>query len=204
MRRLRIGVTQRWDAVPGRNEVREALDSNWSSILWELGFVPLPLTAGIGDYNEYLTVIAPDGFILSGGPDIGEWPIRDAFELAVLNYSKANSLPVLGFCRGLQLINHFQGGSLQPTTKHTALLHEIKGPLTQNMKRSVNSFHNLGVFETNLGDELYPVAWSNDGVIEALRHSQLPWLGIMWHPERSAHIPKTDRNLIIKHFKGTS
>jgi N5-(cytidine 5'-diphosphoramidyl)-L-glutamine hydrolase len=204
MKRLRIALSQRQDAVPGRDEVREALDVRWGRLLWELGFLPLPLTAGVTDHASYINEIAPDGFLLTGGPNLGVWPARDALERAALEYSIDNNLPVLGVCRGMQFINNFQGGSLRPMVGHTATRHEVSGPLMSNGPRSVNSYHDLVMQDLDLGDDIEAVAWTQDGFIEALRHSARPWLGIMWHPEREAKVAHADHELILNHFRGAS
>lgn len=200
MKRLRIALSQRQDAVPGRDEVREALDVRWGGLLWDLGFLPLPLTAGVADHASYLNEIAPDGFLLTGGPDIGAWPARDKLERAALEYAIDANLPVLGICRGMQFLNDFQGGSLKPMAGHTAVRHEISGPLMSNGPRSVNSYHDLVLQDSDLGDDLEAVAWAQNGVIEALRHSVRPWLGIMWHPERETKVALADLELIFNHF----
>ncbi|MCG5531304.1 gamma-glutamyl-gamma-aminobutyrate hydrolase family protein [Halorhodospira halochloris] len=50
------------------------------------------------------------------------------------------------------------------------------------------------------GDDLEALAWAEDGSVEALRHSDLPWLGIMWHPERDTPTAEADRKLITTHL----
>jgi len=55
----------------------------------------------------------------------------------------------------------------------------------------------------DLGRDLVALAWPQDGVIEALRHQQRPWLGIMWHPERDTPISNNDQNIIKEHFQGS-
>jgi len=60
----------------------------------------------------------------------------------------------------------------------------------------VNSFHGWGVPEDGLGEALEVLARAPDGSIEALRHETLPWLGIMWHPEREHPFIDNDLRLI--------
>ena len=200
MSRLRIAMSQRRDAVAGRDEVRDALDQRLAGLLWELGFLPLPLASRVAQPADYLAALAPDGVLLSGGNDIGSAPARDALEWAALEYAAAQDLPVLGLCRGMQMINHFQGGALRPVSGHTAVRHRVTGPLVGPDGREVNSYHDQGLLDADLGDQLGAVAQADDGVVEALRHRRRPWLGIMWHPERDTPVASADRELINQHF----
>ena len=202
MSRPRIAISQRRDAVAGRDEVRDALDARLAGLLWELGFLPLPLASGVAEPADYLAALAPDGVLLSGGNDIGTTPARDALEWAALEYATAHGLPVLGLCRGMQMLNHFQGGALRPVSGHTAVRHRVTGPLVGDDGREVNSYHDQGLLDADLGDALDAVARTDDGVVEALRHRSRPWLGIMWHPERDTPVAAADRVLITRHLKG--
>jgi putative glutamine amidotransferase len=198
--RLRIAVSQRCDAVAGRDEVRDALDQRLAALLWELGFLPLPLASGISAPADYLAALAPDGILLSGGNDIGSAPLRDALEKAALDYAVQHGLPVLGICRGMQFINQYRGGSLRSVPGHTAVRHRVFGSLVGDAGREVNSYHDHGLLNADLGSALEAVAWADDGVVEALRHRERPWLGIMWHPERDTPTDSIDKDIILNFF----
>lgn len=200
MSRPRIAVSQRFDSVSERGEVHDALDIKLAALLWDLGFLPLPLASGIAAPAHYLDGLAPDGILLSGGNDIGRAPLRDAIERASLNYAAQHGLPVLGICRGMQFLNHFQSGSLRSLSGHTEVRHLIRGPLVSGTGREVNSYHDYGLFDDDLGSDLEGVAWADDGVVEAIRHRKKPWLGMMWHPEREEYVVAEDRQLISHHF----
>lgn len=192
----RIAITQRCDAIPGRQETRDALDVRLSKLLWEWGFLPLPLSSGVTEHRAYLEALAPDGFLLSGGNDINSVTERDALESACLTYAELHQLPVVGICRGLQMISHHLGGSQRYIPDHVAITHRIIGPLVGSGERQVNSYHSNGLLASDLGSNLEAMAWADDGTIEALRHKHLPWLGIMWHPERDIPTAFADRQLI--------
>lgn len=201
MKRLRIGISQRVDWIAGRDERRDALDQRWSQLLWSIGMLAIPLSSQTAEPDKYLTEIGLEGFILSGGNDIGESPERDRLEMALLKHACDHALPVLGVCRGLQFINYFQGGSIVPIEAHVDKRHRISGPMA--LGRSdvvVNSYHRAAVTQPGLGKDLEPLAYTSDGCIEALRHAKLPWLAIMWHPERESPFQTDDKQLIQTHF----
>lgn len=192
----RIGITQRHDPVPHRHETRDALDARWGEVLWEWGFMPIPLVSGIKDPLRYLQSLSLDGFLLTGGNNLGEAPARDRLETAVLDHATQHGSPVVGVCRGMQMINNYQNGRLQGHANHVATPHTIKGPLTQQLPRYVNSYHQYAIGSNELGHDLTAIAWAEDDTVEAITHTKLPWLGIMWHPEREEPPHNADQTLI--------
>ena len=164
----------------------------------------LPSDADPGDYMGRL-----DGLLLSGGADIdparyGQTPsadlftpepARDAYELALLDGAADAGMPVLGICRGVQVLNVHGGGTLhQHVAPHAcfdrppnsvahrvdltagSLVASIYGPSVH-----VNSLHHQAVDRVADGYEV--TGRTNDGTIEALESSERPWLGVQWHPE---------------------
>ena len=65
-----------------------------------------------------------------------------------------------------------------------------------NSQSIVNSYHNWGISKSDLSPNLLPLAIADDGTIEALEHKQLPWVGIMWHPEREVTMDYSNIQLI--------
>jgi len=152
---------------------------------------------------------ALDGLLLTGGADLDPAlydeesetddfppePERDAFELALLKGAGALDLPVLGICRGLQLVNVAAGGSLhQHVEAHAGFdrppateLHHVQFAADTQLhgmygaRRSVNSLHHQTVKE--LGAELIVAAMADDGTIEGIEHPDLPVIAVQWHPE---------------------
>lgn len=200
----KILISQRRDFIDGRGEDRDALDARWASFLFDLGFLPMPVCSGLAGVGNYIEQLMPDGILLSGGNDLGCSPQRDLLEHKMLDYAKNNTLPVLGVCRGMQMLNSYLGGGLVEVDGHTATYHPIKGEWAEKQGyHMVNSYHNKAIKPQTLAQSLDVLAITADGVIEAVKHSTLPWTGIMWHPEREPVVTKTDKNLILKLFEST-
>lgn len=202
---LRIGLTQRCDGVAGRNEVRDALDLRWAQLIWSLGFLPIPLPSGIDYPQAYLEQLNLDGFILTGGNDIGSALSRDRLESTILEFSITHRLPVFGVCRGMQFINDFLGGTLCEVEGHVATYHRLLGEWA-NLRgyEKVNSFHNYAIRQDGLASDLSVLAQCKDGVIEAFAHKEYPWTAVMWHPERESPFMPQDLDLIKDFFMGKS
>ena len=163
-----------------------------------------------------------DGFVLTGGVDThpsfynGETDYnnspstfqveRDYFEEKIYRYSLLNTLPVLGICRGMQLINVLEGGKLiqdldngnerhrkeesdkvhSIVTEKNSLLHKVSGSLTGR----VNSAHHQAIDPNGIGDNLMVNAYDDDDekIIEGLEFKNKTgkafMLCVQWHPER--------------------
>ena len=130
---------------------------------------------------------------------------RDELELEHIHYARAHGLPLLGICRGHQLINVAWGGTLHqdinPLRRHTrsgrSLLprkqvHISSSTGLQHVLRNseirVNSLHNQAI--ERLGAGLRSVAFDRDDFIQAIESkSSHPLLGVQWHPEYLFFIP---------------
>lgn len=128
----RLGITQRVEKINDYAEQRDCLDQRWASMALQLGYLPLPLPSiAIDQVPMLLDNLKLDGVLLSGGNSIASLnpadedssPERDAFELALLSESFDRKIPVVGICRGMQLINVKLGGRLSPINGHVAERH---------------------------------------------------------------------------------
>ena len=176
-----------------------------------------PLSANRAPMTEIVDLL--DGLVLQGGIDIcpeaygdtlrdPDWAgdaIRDRYELSLLNGFIQAGKPVLGVCRGAQLINVYFGGSLvqdipsmrpgavphQHTVHYDRLMHDVHFEEGSSLHRlygnntahRVTSIHHQCV--DRLGEGLCVEARSpQDGIIEAIRHTGPGYvLGVQWHPE---------------------
>ncbi|WP_225098261.1 gamma-glutamyl-gamma-aminobutyrate hydrolase family protein [Streptomyces sp. CoH27] len=155
------------------------------------------------------TVARLDGLVVAGGPDVDPArygaereprtgppaPDRDAWELALIDAALTAGVPLLGICRGMQLLNVALGGTLvQHLDGHAEVVgvfgrHPVKPvPGTRYAgivpeETAVPAYHHQAV--DRLGRGLVPSAYASDGTVEAV---ELPpaegWvLGVQWHPE---------------------
>jgi putative glutamine amidotransferase len=153
-----------------------------------------------------------DGFIIGGGNDIDPAiyggdvsespsvdPDRDRFELRVLDFADAASRPVMGICRGAQLINVHAGGTLiadlKPLRRHTSnrgtLLPRkqvrvdggsVLAGFIGKAETRVNSLHHQAVETCGVG--LVETAWDRDDIVQAIESRSGPLrIGVQWHPE---------------------
>lgn len=106
-----------------------------------------------------------------------------------------NKIPFLGICHGAQFLAFYFNSSLKKNSGHVGNYHKIS---YNNKKIVVNSFHNYSVIA--LGKKLKPLAFANDGSIEAFVHKKKRVLGIMWHPERYKNFKNFDKKFIKKNL----
>lgn len=183
-RRWRVGVTQRRVAAQPQAFARDALDAAWSD--WFVAraaaavFLPIPNFADPAQGLRYLQDWGIDMLLLSGGEDPGSSPVRDGLEQALLVAAAQRAMPVLGVCRGMQMLQLHTGGLLQHDAGHVGTPHAVR---TGDGAVCVNSWHRGTVVRP--GKAWQVLAMADDGSVEAMRHRHLPWLAVMWHPERA-------------------
>ena len=122
MFKKRIGITQRIMKHPTHNEFMDCLDINWMKLLTKLEILPMPLPLmSDNSADEIWKLLKLDGLILSGGNSLADYADtndkkeiisieRDNYEKALLKLALSTHTPVLGVCRGLQIINVFYKG----------------------------------------------------------------------------------------------
>jgi putative glutamine amidotransferase len=159
-----------------------------------------PDPGAIGDPDEILDRL--NGLVLTGGSDLGVSSERDDFEIALARRALERDMPVLGICRGMQLMNVALGGGIvqhlpdvvgHENHRHTPGAfadHRVRlepGSLAARVvgreQEAVKSHHHQGL--DGLGDGLVASGWSvEDGVVEAIEVPDHRFaLGVLWHPE---------------------
>ncbi len=203
----RVGLTLRVEEVAGYGERRDCLDQRWALLLEQAGYLPvglMNLTAGAEALPAELGLA---GVILTGGNDLArlpggsnQAPERDAFESALIEACRTHGLPVLGVCRGAQMLAAHHGAELRPVAGHvrTVTAVEPRGVLAEIYPQGLETtcYHTWAPDEASLPTELEPLARAADGTLEALRHRDCPQLGILWHPEREDPFRSRDVDLL--------
>ncbi len=217
------------DQFIGQRYVR--LNEDYIEAIKKAGGIAMVLTdLPIKDLEVLL--LRCDGFILSGGWDID--PLlysetehsklgrinrkNDDFFIDALNLAENLGIPILGICKGHQLINVAHGGSLYQDleSQNTKAFHHFqKGNradyshfvfiesdswLSQLYPEQilVNSFHHQAI--KKLADDFKISALSKDGVIEAIEHKNKPIFGVQWHPEMLLSENEENALLLMKRF----
>lgn len=188
-------------------EPRDSISHDWLQRLAAWQMTPL-LVPNLGSSAEtVLDEMKPDVLILTGGDDLGETPERDEREARLLDHALAAGFPVLGVCRGLQLINTHFGGHLTDLEGHVAQPHAVSfaeawqpfyGPSVK-----VNSYHRQGLTVGGLATGLTATATDAEGYVEGLCHPDMPLAAIMWHPERDKQL-EGDRLLLTRLSDGNA
>jgi putative glutamine amidotransferase len=193
-----IGVSQRIAVVPEIHEKRDCLAHDWGRFLSAAGIAWLPLPNRPHEIIDLVDRVKINGILLTGGDDIGVFPERDETENNLLEWAIRKNFPIIGVCRGLQVIQRYFGGELVELSSgdHVAKRHLVK--TKTHGKREVNSFHRLGIADAAPGLEVVATSVV-DGSVEAVTADNIN--GIMWHPERENEPDPMDIDLFRYKFK---
>ncbi|MBI1968636.1 gamma-glutamyl-gamma-aminobutyrate hydrolase family protein [Candidatus Woesearchaeota archaeon] len=198
-----------------QKRVQDILEHNYVRYFEKFGATILLIPNSTDSIATYFSQFPINAIILSGGGNISispstaqkpEKPVhpkREALERKLIEIAAERNIPILGICRGMQLINIHFGGRLVPS-RHPIGEHQIeiiarKEELGE--KARVNSFHDWAVIKETQAVELKPFAFAEDGGIEGLYHPHLPIGGVQWHPERMSFDDALNKILVTALLK---
>lgn len=197
-----VVYTQRVEVIESYNERRDCADQRIPEFIDACGYTPIPLPNNAALVEKIVNSLKPVGIILTGGNSLekygGNAPERDLTDCFLISKAVRESIPLYGFCRGMQSILDYFGSELKNVEGHVAVRHFISG---RDNKREVNSYHNQACLSTVMND-LEIVMRSDDGVVEKIVHKSLPIIGTMWHPEREAPFNDADIKMVKELFGG--
>ncbi|MGH7509104.1 MAG: gamma-glutamyl-gamma-aminobutyrate hydrolase family protein [Gemmatimonadales bacterium] len=207
------GVVRTWDGSD-----RTGVNAAYVGAVLAAGGVPLILSPLMGPSLAGSALDGCAGLVLTGGEDIhpswyGAGPSphlsppsqeRDLFELALFAVARQRELPILGICRGIQLINVALGGTLiqdlpserggpvnhRPADSRETRSHPVRlqpgsraAAALGTTSLTVNSFHHQAI--KDLAPGLIATGWTGDDLVEAAESPpDASWiLGVQWHPE---------------------
>ena len=223
-------MEKKWIAVvPLWDEEKHSLWMlpNYLEGIRDSGGVPVILPLDVPAEDAMGILERCDGLLMTGGQDVS--PVlygeekkdtcgelcraRDTLEQALYRRAVELDKAVLGICRGIQMINVLEGGTLYqdlPTEHPSQVEHhgqppydqvihgvQLCGPLESLLGTrclGVNSYHHQGI--RNLGKNLEKMAWAEDGIVEAVRRRDRRFVwAVQWHPEFSFRSDANSRKI---------
>jgi len=199
--------------------MRVSLIDKYVHAIQMAGGVPLIIPSGITSAELAHCKQVFDGYLLTGGGDIDHEIFngipnskisdvdsdRDRMEIELTQFAFESKKPILGICRGIQIMNVALGGSLFTdisTQRENSLKHDWYPNIARNYEAhtitiveesnlksimngievNVNSLHHQAI--KDLGDQLSAIAFAPDGIVEAIESPKHQFfLGVQWHPE---------------------
>lgn len=205
----KIGIITRTELLDGQYKL--FCNETYINAIKKQNWLPV-LCSNVELANEYANEL--DALLIPGGLDIDanyynqenhasnqlyDKPI-DLLDFTILHAFIQRKKPILGICRGIQIINvYFHGTLLQDITNHKMNhFHPIMFlpySFLSSIKQTsiiVNSYHHQCIDQ--LGTGLKAIAWDDNQIIEAIIHERLPIVAVQWHPE------KIKNDFIISYF----
>ena len=219
-----IAITMRTSNAHEYYEPRLAISVDWMDYLTHINCLPVLIPTVSKISGHCFDRSNAEILLLTGGDDVqirlcAEFSSfqenhtgseRDISEMGLIKKAIDNGVPIIGVCRGFQLLNLYFGGKLgllsdqEIARNHSNGEHwiEIVDSKFQTLlgaeKIKVNSFHRFGIQRHEIGRDLIVAGVSGDGLVEAFYHSKLPIIALQWHPERDENFESSASVLIRK------
>jgi putative glutamine amidotransferase len=200
----KVLITQRVDYISSHDEYRDSLDQRWPPLMLAAGLFPVLVANNLLFVKHLLAQDRFDGLLLTGGNSLlaygGDSVVRDKAEQYLFRWAIKHQIPVLGVCRGMQLIQHHFSVPLQPVPDHIGEKRQLHVDSDDRIARMYKDLHSVSVYHSSGTYQSRPplktIAKTTNDVVMAIRHESLPIHGVMWHPEREKNL----RNLHIKYL----
>lgn len=206
-----VGISTRSVALPGRRDALRGVFSAYIDCLrasgCEVVLLPPGAVKALGRLDALMLVggedLAAETWWSAGTPSPPVDPERDTAEALLVERARGLGMPVLGICRGTQLVNCVLGGSIASFDPESVARHSTSNPaeskahfvqvapdtrlasaVKPHMGFQVVSRHVAQI--ANLGVGLLASAWAEDGSIEAIEAADWSFLGVQWHAEWSS------------------
>ena len=172
------------------NTYVDFLDYNWIKYFEKKNYNFYIIPNSKRNFLKISKKIKPNLIILAGGNDLFQnnkyVKNRLKVEKDLINYGISKKIPILGVCRGMQLINHFFKGKISKVKGHMRKKNRVifKQKIFSKKYIDITSYHNYGIKKKDMASKFDALATDKNENIEMFKHKKLNILGVMWHPER--------------------
>ena len=144
-------------------------------------------------------IILPGGNDIISNDKVSKTRLKVEFNL--IKFGLKNNIPILGVCRGMQVINLFFKGNQSKIYGHMRTKHKIffKNKIFNKKIKTVNSFHKFGIPIKKMSNQFEVIALDKDDNVEIFKHKKKNIYGFMWHPERNKNYKEL--SFIIRKIK---
>lgn len=191
-----VGISQNLSKNIHDAEIN-SVESAWINLFEKINFSVITIPCSKPkNIDKIFKKIDFDLIILSGGNNIfinkkiiNASKKRDDCENMIINICLKNNIPVIGICRGMQILNIYFGGSIDKIKNHSNKKHYVKynSNKISFLPNKVNSYHDFGIKSKNLGKNLIPIGNDFNNNVEIFFHQTKKIIGLMWHPERMSN-----------------
>jgi len=204
-------MSMRVDYACNYEEKRNTIAYDYITFFESLGFMISLIPNNTTNIEIYLQE-KYDMVVLTGGNNVDPllygkkknmenvYSERDALEYKIIEYAFQRNIPILGICKGAQILNVYFGGKIiSSISGHVNKEHILESSIGYLDKQKSNSYHDQGIDLESLGSPLIPIA-THKGIIEAFIHKNKKVMGVQWHPERQNR--DFDHDLVLEFIEG--